>query len=115
MQVFFSQEGSALIARVKGEVDLSTADRLRQELESSLEHARAHILCLDLEGVSFMDSSGLGVILGRYRRLSQKGGKVAICRPQPQVRRLLDLAGLSKIMDIVGEEPQEYLRKGGRE
>ncbi|WP_157109951.1 anti-sigma F factor antagonist [Thermanaeromonas toyohensis] len=114
MQVFFSQEGPVLIARIKGEVDLSTAERLRQELEASLDHARAHLLYLDLEGVSFMDSSGLGVILGRYRRLSQKGGKVVICRPQPQVRRLLDLSGLSKIIDIVGEEPEEYLQKGGR-
>ncbi|MBC7325651.1 MAG: anti-sigma factor antagonist, partial [Moorella sp. (in: Bacteria)] len=66
MQVFFSQEGNELWARIKGEVDLENAGRLRQELEASLDHARPQVLLLDLEGVTFMDSSGLGVILGRY-------------------------------------------------
>ncbi|HBT47382.1 MAG TPA: anti-sigma F factor antagonist [Peptococcaceae bacterium] len=112
MQVFFSQEGQALVARIKGELDLGTADRLRQELEASLDHARPRILYLDLEGVSFMDSSGLGVILGRYRRLARQGGKVVICRPQPQVRRLLELSGISKLVDIVSEDPDGF---AGRE
>jgi len=98
-------EGQELQARIKGEVDLETADRLRQELEASLDHARPEVLLLDLAGVTFMDSSGLGVILGRYRRLKKQGGRVVICRPQPQVRRLLELSGLGKIMTIEAGEP----------
>lgn len=111
MQVFFSQEGQALIARVKGELDLSTADRLRQELEASIDHARPRVLYLDLEGVSFMDSSGLGVILGRYRHLTRQGGRVVICRPQPQVQRLLELSGINKLVEIVPDDPEAYSRK----
>ncbi|MGI9951562.1 anti-sigma factor antagonist [Moorellaceae bacterium AZ2] len=110
--MFFSQDGAALIARIKGELDLGTADRLRHELETSIDHARPRILYLDLEGVSFMDSSGLGVILGRYRRLARQGGKVIICRPQPQVRRLLELSGINKLIEIVSEDPD---RSPGRE
>ncbi|MEW8957995.1 hypothetical protein MHOCP_14900 [Moorella humiferrea] len=106
MQVFFSSEGKELWARVKGEVDLENADLLRRELEASLDHARPQVLLLDLEGVTFMDSSGLGVILGRYRRLKKEGGRVVICRPQPQVRRLLEISGLSKIMTIHPEGPE---------
>ncbi|MDN5344895.1 MAG: hypothetical protein PWQ18_1007 [Clostridia bacterium] len=109
MQVFFSMEKKELWARVKGEVDLESADHLRQELEASLDHARPEVLLLDLEGVTFMDSSGLGVILGRYRRLKKQGGRVVICRPQPQVRRLLELSGLSKIMTILSEGPERKL------
>jgi stage II sporulation protein AA (anti-sigma F factor antagonist) len=111
LQVFFSMEGKELWARVKGEVDLESADRLRQELEASLDHARPEVLLLDLEGVTFMDSSGLGVILGRYRRLKKQGGKVVLSRPQPQVRRLLELSGLNKIMTIQAEGPES--RRGG--
>lgn len=105
MQVFFSMEGKELQARIKGEVDLETADRLRQELEASLDHARPEVLLLDLAGVTFMDSSGLGVILGRYRRLKKQGGRVILSRPQPQVRRLLEISGLGKIMAIEAAEP----------
>ncbi|MGI9861223.1 anti-sigma factor antagonist [Moorella naiadis] len=111
MQVFFSMEGKELQARIKGEVDLETADRLRQELEASLDHARPEVLLLDLAGVTFMDSSGLGVILGRYRRLKKQGGKVVLARPQPQVRRLLEISGLGKIMAI--ETGEQVSRQGG--
>ncbi|KYH31635.1 STAS domain-containing protein [Neomoorella mulderi] len=106
MQVFFSMEGKELWVRVKGEVDLESADALRRELEASLDHAHPEVLMLDLEGVTFMDSSGLGVILGRYRRLKKQGGRVVICRPQPQVRRLLEISGLSKIMTIHPHGPE---------
>ncbi|QGP94051.1 STAS domain protein [Neomoorella glycerini] len=106
LQVFFSMEGKELWVRVKGEVDLESADALRRELEASLDHARPEVLLLDLEGVTFMDSSGLGVILGRYRRLKKQGGRVVICRPQPQVRRLLEISGLSKIMTIHPDGPE---------
>ena len=104
MQVFFSQEGAKLWARIRGEVDLKSADALRRELEASLDHARPRILCLDLEGVTFIDSTGLGVILGRYRRLAREGGKMVIYHPQPQVRRLLEISGLARLMDIYPPE-----------
>ncbi|MGB9663155.1 MAG: STAS domain-containing protein [Moorellaceae bacterium] len=111
MQIFLSQEGQALVARIKGELDLSTADRLREELEAGISHARPRVLYLDLAGVSFMDSSGLGVILGRYRRLAGEGGKIVICRPQPQIQRLLELSGISKLVEIVAEDAESCSRK----
>lgn len=108
MQVFFSMEGKALLARIKGELDLDSADRLRQELEASLEHAKPDILVLDMEGVTFIDSSGLGVIMGRYRCLKKQGRKIIITKPQPQVMRLLQLSGLNKIMTISNETIESY-------
>ncbi|NLW06398.1 MAG: anti-sigma factor antagonist [Clostridia bacterium] len=99
-------EGKELWARLKGELDMHSADELRRELEASLDHARPEVLLLDMEGVSFIDSSGLGVILGRYRRLKKQGGRMVICRPKPQVLRLLQLSGLDKIMTIEANGPQ---------
>lgn len=100
-------EGKQLWARIKGELDLENADTFRQELEANLDHARPEVLVLDLTGVTFIDSSGLGVILGRYRRLKKEGGKLIIYRPQPQVRRLLELSGLGKIMTIMNENGEQ--------
>jgi len=88
---------------------MRSADYLRRELEASLDHARPEILHLDMEGVSFIDSSGLGVILGRYRRLKKQGVRMAIYRPRPQVLRLLQLSGLDKIMTIYTEGPGRNL------
>ncbi|MDN5348308.1 MAG: hypothetical protein PWP65_1872 [Clostridia bacterium] len=100
MQVFFSREGDALLARIKGEIDMSVADALRRELEENIERTETNILFLDLSEVSFMDSSGLAVIMGRYRQMFCKKGQMVILRPQPQVERLLELSGLSRIIAI---------------
>ncbi|MEG3070542.1 MAG: anti-sigma factor antagonist [Candidatus Syntrophopropionicum ammoniitolerans] len=59
---------------------------------------------INLAKVSFVDSSGLGVLLGRYNRVSKNGGQVLIVSPQPQVRKVLDLSGLLRIMN---EYPNE--------
>ena len=107
LQVFFSMEGKDLWARITGEIDMHAAGHLRRELDTSLDHARPESLLLDMKGVTFIDSSGLGVILGRYRRLKKQGGKMIIYKPAPQVLRLLQLSGLDKIMDINAELPKK--------
>lgn len=93
-----------LLVRPGGELDLAVADDLRSALEAALDREPAKNLVFNLARVSFIDSSGLGVLLGRYRRVSKNGGKVLIVSPQPQVRRILDLSGLLRVM---GEFPSE--------
>lgn len=93
-----------LFVRLSGELDLGVADYLRNALEEALDREPARNLVFNLARVSFIDSSGLGVLLGRYKRVSRNGGKVLIVSPQPQVRRILDLSGLLRVM---GEFPSE--------
>ena len=69
--------------------------RLDQEIEKALPTQ----LTLDLSGVTFMDSSGIGVIIGRYKQIKARGGKTMIIRARPQVDKILELSGLKKIMD----------------
>ena len=79
---------------VRGEVDLATAPELRQQITDRLASAPANTLHLDLSGVSFMDSSGLLVLLAAQRRARLLGGDVVLTRTSPPVERLLDLAGV---------------------
>jgi len=87
-----------LFARPRGELDMNTADEFRNSLEDSLKKNLVNHLVFNLDRVSFVDSSGLGVILGRYKRLNQQGGRVSLVGIQPQVRRILVLSGLLTIM-----------------
>lgn len=106
MNVEISQLRDTLIVRVHGEMDLAMADQLRNEIDRQLDELPARNLIFELANVSFMDSSGLGVLLGRYKRISAGGGKIVLTRPQPQVRRIIDLAGISRIMGVFETETE---------
>ena len=54
-----------------------------------------------MQGVSFMDSSGIGVLIGRYRTLSRSGGRMAVCNMSPHVERIFQLSGLQRIIETV--------------
>jgi stage II sporulation protein AA (anti-sigma F factor antagonist) len=86
------------------------ADHLRNALEQALDREPIINLVFNLAGVSFIDSSGLGVLLGRYKRVSKNGGKVMLVSPQPQVRRILELSGLFRIMDELSSESEALVK-----
>lgn len=106
MQVELEQKGRTLIVRLQGELDQHVADDLRQAVEKELSREIADKILLSLEGLTFMDSSGLGVILGRYRRLSEAGGKMAACCLNSQLTRIFELAGLNRLMPVYATEDE---------
>jgi len=107
MKVKIERVGNTLLARLAGELDLKTAPVFREEVEQELYlHRDFKNLALDLGGVTFIDSSGLGAILGRYRSISQGGGRMIAFGLSPQVRKIFDLSGLSKIIDLYETEGQ---------
>ncbi len=110
LDIEFKQD--TLFVRPGGELDLSVADFLRNSLEESLDREPARNIVFNLSKVAFVDSSVLGVFLGRYKRVSKNGGRVIIVSPQPQVRRILELSGLFRIMGESDSE-DEALRKLG--
>ncbi len=104
MKLEFRAHRNNLIVRVHGELDMLVTDEFRKQLDNAMEKNCSHNLILNLEGVSFIDSSGLGVILGRYKNLTLRGGKVAIVKAPLPVKRILELSG---ILRIAGEYNSE--------
>ncbi|MFY9423442.1 MAG: anti-sigma factor antagonist, partial [Bacillota bacterium] len=101
MSVESKQDRECLVVRVSGELDLRTAGELKSEVDPVLERAPERpVVVLDLSDVSFMDSSGMGAILGRYRTVSQMGGKLVVCGLTPQLRKLFELTGLMRIIPV---------------
>lgn len=88
----------ALIISLEGELDLHTAPPFRQCIDSYLaKNAVLKDLILRMDKTRFIDSSGLGVILGRYKLIQQRGGKLIFVACNPQVQRILKLSGMQKI------------------
>jgi len=97
MKLEYKVHKKNLIVRVHGELDMLVTDEFRRQLDTAMEKNCSNNLILNLEGVNFIDSSGLGVILGRYKNITMRGGKMAIVNAPLQVRRILELSGILKI------------------
>ncbi len=104
MKIEQEVRGRSLIIRLGGELDVKSAPEFREATEAALDRHSSNHLILNLENVSFVDSSGLGAILGRYRRLQQGGGRMSLVAPAPNVRRVMELSGLFKIMPVFRAE-----------
>jgi len=90
--------GLAAVA-VRGELDIRSAPDLRAWLTKALDDG-AHQLVIDLAQVAFMDSSGLGVLVGAHKRLARLGGRLSVVGVSEPVGRLLSVTGLSRVFDV---------------
>ncbi|AQS58543.1 anti-sigma F factor antagonist [Desulforamulus ferrireducens] len=106
MHLDMEYQQDTLVVRLGGDMDIGVADKLRITLDKALTEKKIKHLVLNLARVTFIDSSGLGVILGRYKRLHQAGGKIILVGAQPQVRRILELSGLLQIIEELPDENQ---------
>ncbi|MFF2887655.1 anti-sigma F factor antagonist [Paenibacillus sp. NPDC057967] len=104
LQIELEHYRKVLIVRLHGELDHHTADIVRYKMEEALLRDSVSHVILSLKDLGFMDSSGLGVILGRYKQVKAKGGKMVVCDVNPAVRRLFELSGLFKIIAIHDNE-----------
>ncbi len=95
-----THRGSILVAALEGELDDHEAAAVRDLLDQKLLDMRVPCLVLDLSGVTFMDSAGLGVILGRYKKITAKKGKMSVAGVTKPVDRLFEISGIKKIMNV---------------
>ena len=93
-------KGACLVLTVLGEIDHHSAKGLREAIDAELFDHRPKTLKLVLSEVSFMDSSGLGLILGRYTRMRELGGSMVLVEPTKQIEKILALAAMDKTLPI---------------
>ena len=92
------RDGDKLLVGLDGELDHFCAQSVRRELDSQIADPTIRQLILDFSGLTFMDSSGIGVILGRYRILRERGGAVAVIHMNEQVSRIFHMSGMGKVI-----------------
>ena len=99
-------DGDALIIHLQGELDHHSADKLRKDIDGELNNQDIKCCVIDMTGVSFMDSSGLGVLLGRYKLISSRGGTMSIRNPNKTIDRILKMSGIYSIVEVTKYKEQ---------
>ncbi len=102
MKITFSE--GVLTAFVEGEIDHHTAPSIRREIDSRIERDKPELLKLDYSGVTFMDSSGIGLIMGRYKLISAYSGKIEVVNVPRNMAKVVKLSGIEKLGKITVKE-----------
>lgn len=102
MNVITEREGSSVYAKLCGEIDHHSAKSVRDAIDAELNCGNVKELVFDFTDVSFMDSSGLGVIFGRYNKLAVHGGKMILKNVPKRIERILRMAGVYTLTDTKG-------------
>ncbi len=106
------EEKSKLTAFLSGEIDHHSAKEIRKEIDINVQKLNPNDLYLDFSKVDFMDSSGIGLVMGRYKLQNERGGKVYIQNPPPLIKKVMLVAGINKLAKIVSiDVPLSQMQK----
>ena len=97
MQLELTRQDDELIARLIGELDHHGAGEVRERIDTAVLQHRCRKLKLDFSGLTFMDSSGIGLIMGRYRLMCSLGGGLTVQGASTRLESVIRLAGLEKL------------------
>ena len=98
MELTFRQKNRTLVVFLAGELDHHASSRLRRETEKALEACRGQNIVFCFRKVTFMDSSGIGVLIGRYKQVQSLGGQISVACANEKIGELLTLSGLDPII-----------------
>lgn len=106
MSIDFDYIDRLLIVRINGDIDHHSCDEIRAKIDKEIALRSPRSILFDMEEVGFMDSSGIGVLIGRFKLISDGGGKAGMINVKPQIKRLCEICGLQKIIKIYSGKKQ---------
>jgi stage II sporulation protein AA (anti-sigma F factor antagonist) len=95
-----------LLVRIVGDLDLLSAPVFRSRVDEEMKKTGIPNIILNLRGLNFIDSTGLGVLLGRHKQILSYGGKMILCDVPAKVISMLDMAGLGRVLPVAGSEKE---------
>ena len=98
MDLKFKRKNKTLIILIAGEIDQHSSKELRSKTESALEQMGGRNIIFGFQEVTFMDSAGIGVMIGRYKQVQSLGGRIAIACPNEKIEEKIQLSGLSRLL-----------------
>jgi len=99
-------KADTLFARLNGELDHHTSFQLRERINVLMEQYEIRNIVFNLKNLSFMDSSGIGVMLGRYNHVKRNQGMLVVCELNNTIEKIIQVSGLYKILVITKDEEQ---------
>ena len=104
MKPVFETTGTCLNIKLPEELDHPASELIRRESDRIMGKIYIRTICFDFGETIFMDSSGIGLIMGRYRRVYMLGGEVCAVHTSDRIRKILTMSGVTKIMQIYEED-----------
>ena len=100
MDVEIISEVGTLIVYLSGELDHHATKEIRNRIDLAISVHKPDELILDFEKIIFMDSSGIGLVMGRFKKMQETGGNVVIRNPSPHIRKVLKISGIDRLAKI---------------
>ena len=100
MNVKYIKEEKKLILKIEEEIDHYSCEKIKKRADYEIEIHIPKKLVFDLGNVIFMDSSGIGMLIGRYKLVNMLGGKASIVNVKPQIKKILEMSGVLKLIPI---------------
>ena len=98
MESVYKKEDKQLIFRLEEDIDECTVQKIRRKLDNEIERYMPKEVIFDFNNVSFMDSAGIGLIIGRYKLANMLGGKVQVANLTTPVRKIFEMSGMQRII-----------------
>ncbi len=112
MEMTSVNKDGKMICCLAGEIDHHSIASVRNSIDRLIDTNRPKVLILDLSEIAFMDSSGLGLVLGRYRKMKESGGELFLCNTSERTMKILKMAGVDRIVkSLDGEDCCRQVRR----
>lgn len=98
MEIRCDKRNRTLIVKIIGDIDHHTTEEIRNKIDKEFKRINGKDILFDFTDVSFMDSSGIGLIIGRYKYIEINGGKIAVFNMKSEINRIFEISGLFKII-----------------
>lgn len=100
MEITYNNVDKQLHIKITEEIDHHTTEKIRRSVDYEIQRYFPREVIFDFSCVTFMDSSGIGMIIGRYKLITMLGGKLKIINLIPSVKKVLEMSGISKIISL---------------
>ena len=100
MNSLYNEEDKLLILEITEEIDHHTTEKIRRKADYEIERHMPRKTIFDFNKVTFMDSAGIGMIIGRYKIIKMLGGTVEMINVSPSIKKVFDMCGIPKIMKV---------------
>lgn len=100
MNLEFVESGQTMTIKLKGDLDHHSADESRVLIDEKIKDEKYNKIVIDMKSLDFIDSSGIGFVIGRYKVIRKRNGVIEIVNASKKVRKILDMSGIGKIINI---------------
>lgn len=103
MNTKFEEKDKLLIFEITEEIDHHTTEKIRRKMDNEIQRYMPRKAIFDFNNVTFMDSAGIGMLIGRYKTIKMIGGTTELIHVNPSIKKIFEMCGLLKIIPIKEE------------